>query len=93
MQKLQKAKGDPHPRERRSSRHKHWKVAISEGMRRAAKRRRAAGLVTFAEAAIRTLYPVGALKRMAATGELKILRRGVRCYIPASEIRRLRRAA
>jgi hypothetical protein len=91
MQKLQKAT-EAHPRERRSPRHDRWKRSIGEGMRRAAQRRRAAGLVTFPEAAVRTLHPVYALKKMADAGELKVVRRGSRRYIPVSEIRRLKAA-
>jgi hypothetical protein len=62
-------------------------------MRRAAQRRRAAGLLSFAEAAVKTLHPIHALKQMADAGELKTVRRGVRRYVPLSEVRRLKSAA
>ena len=72
--------------------HEQWRRRVSEGMRNAAARRRAAGLTTFSEASFKTLYPVGALKRMADAGELLTVRRGVRRYIPRSELKRLKAA-
>ncbi len=92
MRKLSKAK-DNHPRIADHAQHEQWKQQISAGMRRAAQRRRQAGLVGFIEAAVRTLIPLGALKRMAAAGEIRIIMRGARRYIHVSEVRRLRRIA
>jgi hypothetical protein len=91
MKKLQKATA--HPRDRESPAYESWKRRVSEGLRQAAQRRRRAGLLTFAEASVKTLHPIGALKRMADLGELRIVRRGNRRYVPLSEVRRLKREA
>ena len=90
MGKLKISKTTIHPRDRRSPENRQWRLRVSEGIRQAAVRRRRAGLHSFNEAAVKTLHPVGALKRMADSGELRIVRRGNRRYIPASEIRRLK---
>jgi hypothetical protein len=81
-----------HPRETRSPGHAEFRRRVSAGIRQAAERRRRAGLLSFNEVAVKTLHPVGALKRMADAGELRVISRGNRRFVPLSEVRRLKKS-
>ena len=70
-----------HPRDRRSRRHGEWRQNIAAGMRAAKLRRRAAGLVTFPEAAVETCLAVYAIKRAADLREFETVNAGSHRYI------------
>jgi hypothetical protein len=87
MPKLPKAK--LHPHDARSPRHAAWRKNIAAGMTAAKRKRQAVGLLTLAQVAAETCLPLGAIKKMADTGELKTISAGNRRYVPANEIDRL----
>jgi excisionase family DNA binding protein len=95
MQKLKKpSKGGRRKRALQpgSPEHGRWRSNVAKGMRRAHRRRRAAGLLTFAEAAAVTLWPVNALRKMADSGDLGFVQVGSRRYLRESDVSRLKAA-
>jgi hypothetical protein len=90
-QKLLKAR--LHPRDKRSPRHAAWKKNISAAMT-AAKRKRVevAHLLTLTQVAAITCLPLYSIRKMVECGQLKCIHAGNRCYVPESEIARLKAA-
>ena len=91
-QKLPKAR-KLHPRDKRSRRHAEWKKNIAAAMT-AAKRKRVevAHLLTLQQVAALTCLPVGAIRKMVDSGDLRCIQAGGRRYVPESEIGKLKAA-
>jgi hypothetical protein len=69
--------------------HDAWRRKVSAGMRRAKRRRRAAGLLSLMEVAVGWELPLSFVKRKADDGELEVIRAGHRRYIRSGDALRV----
>jgi hypothetical protein len=65
-----------------------WRRNVVSGMRKAGRRRRAAGLLTLRQVSAQYGLPLCFVRRKVSLGELRVIRSGQRAYVRADEAQR-----